>query len=104
MKRVIFVLCFVSATLTFSQSIDQITFTGDPELLLELSHRFESNYLTISHHEYRMAFTEKYAYKRELAETIGTMEKFHGYNWALEIMPDYADDGKLITPIGFDFG
>lgn len=71
--------------------------------MIELSHRFKSNYLTISHHEYRMAFTEKYAYKRELAETIGEMERFHGYNWALEIMPDYSDDGKLVTPIGFDY-
>ena len=83
------------------QSIEQITFTGEPEILLELGHRFDINYLTISHHEYRMAFTELHHYQGEVVSK-GDMEKFHGFNWALEILPDYPDDGDLITPIGYD--
>ena len=80
MRNILLCVFFLFLMNGFGQSIDKITFTGEPELLLELSHRFKSNYLTISHHEYRMAFTEKYAYQRELAETIGEMERFHGYN------------------------
>ena len=103
MKTTLLTLSFLFAAMVTGQSIEQITFTGEAELLLELGHRYKSNYLTISHHEYRMAFTEKHPYKGELAETVGEMERFHGYNWALEILPDYEDDGSLVTPIGFDY-
>ncbi|MEM6642206.1 MAG: OmpA family protein [Bacteroidota bacterium] len=91
------------ALVTNAQSIEQVIFTGNAELMLELSHRYKSNYLTISHHEYRMAFSELFPYKSDLAETIGETEKFHGYKWAIEIIPDYDDDERLITPIGFDY-
>jgi len=103
MRSLLFFFYALATFLVLGQSIDQITFTGNPELLLELSHRYKSNYLTISHHEYRMAFTEKHAYKGNLAETTGEREKFHGYAWALEILPDYEEDGSLVTPIGFDY-
>lgn len=101
MKSLLFVSSFFAAILSFGQSIEQITFTGEAEVLLELSHRYKSNYLTISQHEYRMAFTEKYPYKGSLAETITKVERFHGYNWGLEILPDYDEDESLVTPIGF---
>ena len=103
MRGTLLTIYFFILLAASGQSIEQITFTGEAELLLELGHRYKSNYLTISHHEYRMAFTEKHPYKGDLAETTGEMERFHGYNWALEILPDYEDDGSLVTPIGFDY-
>ena len=101
MKIAAKVFGFLTVIMAQGQSIEQITFTGEPETLLELSHRQKSNYLTISQHEYRMAFTEKYTYKKNYAETISATERFHGHTWGLEILPDFDEDGSLLTPIGF---
>ncbi|MEM7297871.1 MAG: OmpA family protein [Bacteroidota bacterium] len=91
------------ASLSFGQSIDQIKFTGRPELMLELTHRFKSNYLTISHHQFRMAFTELHPYQSDLDEIVTERHRFHGNIWLVDMLPDYGDDQGIVTPIGFDY-
>lgn len=103
MKIGIGILCLLTSLLSISQSIEQVTFTGNAELMIELTHRYKSNYLTISHHQYRMAFTELHPYQSDLDEIVTEKSKFHGYTWIVDILPDYGDDQGLVTPIGFDY-
>lgn len=103
MKISIGILGLLIAFLSFGQSIDQINFTGRPELMLELTHRFKSNYLTISHHQFRMAFTELHPYQSDLDEIVTEKHRFHGNPWLVDILPDYGDDQGIVTPIGFDY-
>ncbi|WP_420318110.1 OmpA family protein [Ekhidna sp.] len=103
MKLAIVILCLLSVYLSEGQSIEQVKFTGRAELMLELTHRYKSNYLTISHHQYRMAFTELHPYESDLDEIVTEKHNFHGHTWMIDILPDYGDDQGLVTPIGFDY-
>ncbi|WP_421764609.1 OmpA family protein [Ekhidna sp.] len=103
MKLAIGIICLLFAYLLEGQSIEQVKFTGRAELMLELTHRYKSNYLTISHHQFRMAFTELHPYQSDLDEIVTEKHSFHGHTWMIDILPDYGDDQGLVTPIGFDY-
>ncbi len=100
-KLVVGVLCFFSTIYLLAQSIDQISF-GDAEPLIDLIPRYDLNYLTISHHQYRMAFVEKHKKLGLVEQFLHEKYKFHGSKWSVDILPDANNDSKLVTPIGFD--
>ena len=94
-------LLISSSILTSGQSIEQVYF-GKAEPLVEFILKNDINYLTISHHQFRMAFAEKYTKVGFVEQFQNARHKFHGRKWSVDLMPDANNDGKLVTPIGFD--